>query len=77
MLAAFALLTGSAVAQTAPAKSDPIAQKFASLDADKSGFLDGKELEAFKDKLAFLDMDKDGKVSSQEFNVGVMTGVIN
>lgn len=79
MLVALSLLTGSALAQTAPAtgaKTDPTAQKFATLDVDKSGFLDGKELDAFKPKLSLLDMNKDGKVSPDEFNIGVMTGVV-
>jgi Ca2+-binding EF-hand superfamily protein len=78
LVAAFALISSAAVAQTtsgAPA-SDPIAQKFATLDADKSGFLEAKEIESMKDKMTVLDMDKDGKVSPQEFNMGVMTGVI-
>ena len=82
LFAALALMTGSALAQTAPsastadASADSIAQKFASFDGDKSGFLDGKELDGFKDKMAFLDMNRDGKVSPNEYNVGVMTGLI-
>jgi hypothetical protein len=78
MVAALALLSGAALAQTAPsgAANDPIAEKFATLDADKSGFLEATELETMKDKMAFLDMNKDGKVSAQEFKVAVMTGVI-
>lgn len=77
-LAVFAVLTGSALAQTAPTDNnvDPIGKMFVSLDADKSGYLDGAEVEAFKDKLKFLDTDKDSKVSQNEFYVGVMTGVI-
>jgi hypothetical protein len=79
LFAALALFSGAALAQTAPSATsanDPVAMKFATLDADKSGFLEAKELDTVKDKMAILDMDKDGKVSAREFNMGVMTGVI-
>jgi EF hand len=76
MFTALALISSAAIAQTTSG-GDAIAQKFATLDIDKSGFLEGKELDPLKDKMAILDMDKDGKVSAQEFNIGVMTGVIS
>lgn len=79
LFAAIVMLSGAALAQTGPtgaSANDAITQKFISLDADKSGFLDGKEVDAFKAQMTFLDMDKDGKVSPSEYNVGVMTGVI-
>jgi Ca2+-binding EF-hand superfamily protein len=78
-LAALALFSTAALAQTAStdgAAKDPSAQMFATLDADKSGFLENKELDTVKAKMTILDMDKDGKVSAQEFNMGYMTGVI-
>ncbi|MDX2158162.1 MAG: hypothetical protein SFW09_16805 [Hyphomicrobiaceae bacterium] len=71
---ALVLTAGSAVAQTkAP---NPVDAKFVAADVDKSGSLEGKEVDAFKADLAKIDTNKDGKISSQEFDVAVKTGLV-
>ncbi len=74
--AAIALLiaAGPAFAQTKAA--DPVDAKFVAADTDKSGTLEGKETDAFKADLAKIDTNKDGKVSKQEFEVAMLTGLI-
>ena len=68
------IAAGPAFAQTtAP---DPVEAKFATIDADKSGTLEGKETESFKADLVKIDTNKDGKVSRQEFDVAMLTGLI-
>jgi Ca2+-binding EF-hand superfamily protein len=71
---AMALVAAPALAQTKP--SNPVDAKFAAADADKSGHIDGKELEPFKAQMAKIDTDKDGKISRQELDVAVMTGLL-
>lgn len=72
---ALALGAGSASAQV-PKTADPADARFVAADMDKSGTLEGKEIEPFKADLAKIDTDKDGKVSKQEFHVAVMTGLV-
>ena len=55
---------------------DPTDAKFAAADADKSGSLEGKELDSYKAVLDKMDTDKNGKVTRQEFDVAVKTGLV-
>jgi hypothetical protein len=71
---AMALVAAPAFAQTK--LPNPVDAKFAAADADKSGHIDGKELEPFKVQMAKIDTDKDGKISRQELDVAVMTGLL-
>jgi hypothetical protein len=78
LIPALALLVGASLAsaQTKAPSPDPVDAKFAAADTDKSGSLEGKELDPYKDKLAMIDANKDGKVSRQEFDVAVKTGLV-
>lgn len=81
-LLAAALASGTAFAQapapgTMPTKAaDSADAKFVTADKDKSGMLEGAELDAFKADLAKIDTNKDGKVSKDEFAAAMKAGVI-
>jgi hypothetical protein len=75
-LALIALLAIPAAAQTKSGAADTPEARFTAADVDKSGFLDGKELEPFKSQIAKIDTDKDGKISKQEHHMAVMTGLV-
>ena len=64
----------SAPAQAKPA--DPVDIKFMTVDKDKSGMLEGAELDTYKADLAKINSNKDGKVSKEEFNMAMKTGLI-
>lgn len=76
-LASALVLAVSALPAFAQVKApDPTDAKFAAADKDKSGSLEGKELDAYKADLAKIDTDKNGKISRQEFDVAVKTGLV-
>jgi hypothetical protein len=59
------------------AKLDPAVEaKFKAIDKDNNGALEGAELSTFKDTLAKIDTNKDGKVSRDEFAAATKGGVI-
>ena len=82
---AIVLATGSAIAQTpAPTTTPPAAfkmdaatdAKFKAADKDKSGTLEGAEVDAYKADMAKIDTNKDSKVSQSEFDAAVKSGLI-
>lgn len=84
-LLALVLTTGTSFAQatapsapaTAPKTGDAaIEAKFVTADKNKSGQLDGAELDAMKADLAKIDSNKDGKVSKEEYLAATKAGVI-
>ncbi len=59
------------------AKLEPATEaKFLAADKDKSGALEGAELDAMKADLVKIDANKDGKVSKEEFAVAMKAGLI-
>ncbi len=61
-------------AQAKPA--DPAETKFMTADKNKSGSLEGTELDTYKADMAKIDTNKDGKVSKEEFIAASKAGVI-
>ena len=84
---AIVLATGSAFAQT-PAPTVPATPpaafkmdaatdaKFKAADKDKSGTLEGVEVDAYKADMTKIDTNKDSKVSPAEFDAAVKSGLI-
>lgn len=75
-ISAVALLVAAspAFAQTkAPAPADA---KFTAADVNKSGSLEGAEVDKYKADMAKIDTNKDGKISKDEFAAAVKAGVI-
>ncbi|MFM9942764.1 MAG: hypothetical protein ACKVP7_25080 [Hyphomicrobiaceae bacterium] len=61
----------------APKASDAAAEaKFTASDKDRSGFLDGAELDPMKADLAKIDSNRDGRVSKEEYLAAVKAGLI-
>lgn len=68
-----------AAPSTSPAQAkpaDPSDAKFLAADKDKSGSLEGAELDTYKADMTKIDTNKDGKVSKEEFMAATKAGVI-
>ena len=65
-----------AVDATSKTVDPAVEAKFEAVDADKSGSLDGAEVEAYKPAMAQIDTNKDDKISREEFAAAVKAGTI-
>lgn len=60
-----------------PAALEPAVEaRFKAVDKDNNGTLDGAEVTGYKNDMAKIDTDKDGKISRAEFAAAVKGGVI-
>lgn len=73
---ALAVVSGPALAQTTPPADAAVDAKFKAADKNNSGTLEGAEVDAYKASLTQIDVNKDGKVSRDEFAAAIKSGVI-
>lgn len=67
---------GAAPSAPAAKTADPSEAKFMTADKDKSGSLEGAELDTYKADLTKIDTNKDGKISKDEFAAAMKAGVV-
>ena len=66
--------SGSPPSATAPSAGDEA--KFKAADKNSNGALEGTETDAFKPNMTKIDINKDGKVTREEFLAASRSGVI-
>lgn len=80
-LLAVAVASTAALAQSsppaAPAPSAAAEAKFKAADKNGNGTLEGAEVDAFKANLTKIDVNKDGKISRDEFAAASKSGAVN
>jgi hypothetical protein len=66
--------SGSPPSATAPSAADEA--KFKAADKNSNGALEGAETDAYKANMTKIDVNKDGKVTREEFLAALKSGII-
>lgn len=75
-ISAVTLLVAASPAFAQTKAPDPADAKFTAADVNKSGVLEGAEVDKYKTDMAKIDTNKDGKIGKDEFAAAVKAGVI-